>query len=350
MAGEDIARGTRILRERPVLGVNAGVRDLKMRRVEEIFLELGEERVEMEKEKVELRTVVNSFIQLSEKDKTKYLDLKCEENVESDNAVIEAADNSEHCDLSFGLFAKICSIYTTNTFHNGICLEMSRFNHSCWPNAECFWNEETKTRDIVAVEDIAQGDEICHNYLQRCALHRDRQKTLMRKWKFQCSCRLCCLEEDESNRAEFIYVETLLFNKKVSVVGIYTSEAVLLATEVRGVRVLNIIKLVEAAFHKSSAARGLFLNREDRNILHNLAVEGLEYSELLFGRSHRSSQLWQERLASPDIYFVKQKFWQLFQALWFLATSALILYNFHHCECLQFLLLVGAVLINQKMV
>ena len=34
----------------------------------------------------------------------------------------------------------VFQIYHTNCFHNGIFLEMSRFNHSCTSNAEYLWN------------------------------------------------------------------------------------------------------------------------------------------------------------------------------------------------------------------
>ena len=46
---------------------------------------------------------------------------------------------------------KILQIICINRFDNGVCLEMSRFNHSCVSNAEYFWNEHINTRDIKAI-------------------------------------------------------------------------------------------------------------------------------------------------------------------------------------------------------
>jgi hypothetical protein len=46
---------------------------------------------------------------------------------------------------------KIIQIICINRFHNGVCLEMSRFNHACVSNAEYFWNEDVNARDITAI-------------------------------------------------------------------------------------------------------------------------------------------------------------------------------------------------------
>ena len=43
----------------------------------------------------------------------------------------------------------VWGIYETNSFLNGVCLKMSRFNHACKSNAQYFWNEDTNTRALV---------------------------------------------------------------------------------------------------------------------------------------------------------------------------------------------------------
>ena len=53
-----------------------------------------------------------------------------------------------------GVALKVIQITETNTFHNGVCLEMSRFNHSCVSNAEYFWNEDRSTRDVRAIKYV----------------------------------------------------------------------------------------------------------------------------------------------------------------------------------------------------
>ena len=61
---------------------------------------------------------------------------------------------------------KVVEIKETNSFHNGVCLRMSRskfllynqtetdlllcrFNHSCRANAEHFWNEDLQAREVI---------------------------------------------------------------------------------------------------------------------------------------------------------------------------------------------------------
>ena len=53
---------------------------------------------------------------------------------------------------------RVWSIYTTNAFMNGVCLNMSRFNHSCRSNADHFWIDDTNTRDVRAARKIKKGD------------------------------------------------------------------------------------------------------------------------------------------------------------------------------------------------
>ena len=57
-----------------------------------------------------------------------------------------------------GVALKVLQIVDTNGFHNGVCLEMSRFNHSCVSNAEYFWNEDVNARDVRAIKYVFQYD------------------------------------------------------------------------------------------------------------------------------------------------------------------------------------------------
>jgi hypothetical protein len=59
---------------------------------------------------------------------------------------------------------KIIQITETNRFHNGVCLEMSRFNHSCVSNAEYFWNEDANARDVRAIKYVF---DFCIDYKNR---------------------------------------------------------------------------------------------------------------------------------------------------------------------------------------
>ena len=96
----------------------------------------------------------------------------------------------------------VFQIYHTNCFHNGIFLEMSRFNHSCTSNAEYLWNEDTGTRDVRAIRKIKKGGEITINYnivdAEERGMTRDERRAYLKEiYHFHCNCIGCDLSEDE---------------------------------------------------------------------------------------------------------------------------------------------------------
>ena len=104
---------------------------------------------------------------------------------------------------------KVMNIMDTNGFHNGVCLKMSRFNHSCQPNAQYFWNEDTNTRDVRALRDINQGEEITCSYSPDIAgsigSRKERRARLKEDFNFDCNCNACDLtEEDILREAEIL--------------------------------------------------------------------------------------------------------------------------------------------------
>lgn len=343
VATKDITRGTLILRETPVLPICPSVRDLEMKMVEEIYAGCEVSKVDMEKEKAEYRSIMNAFSKLTAEDKVKYLDLKYHENNKADESIMEAYKENKH-GISYNLFHKICSIFTTNTFNNGVFLEMSRFNHSCWPNAECFWNDESKTRDIVALEDIGANAEICHNYLQRCCLKNDRQETLLAKWRFACQCRLCCFHQDEPTRQSYIEVEKAVLDISLNAKNVDNYLLMHSITNIKGIRVLNILKVLETAFAVS--AQHLFLKKEERMTLLDITTKGMEYSCKIFSRDHAISKRWQNRLEYPLACILKSKLRNFAKNVWILISFLLILWNFYNLNCVQYFLLLIVILVH----
>ena len=60
---------------------------------------------------------------------------------------------------------EIYGIYKTNCNSRGVAIHISRFNHSCAPNAENVWRSgENDACEIRAVSKIKPGDEITVNY------------------------------------------------------------------------------------------------------------------------------------------------------------------------------------------
>ena len=92
---------------------------------------------------------------------------------------------------------EVWGIYTTNFFHNGVCIKMSRFNHSCRPNATYFWNVDTNTRDLRTLRNVKEGEEMTVSYINTTETRDGRQSLLKDRYNFDCNCEGCDLNEEE---------------------------------------------------------------------------------------------------------------------------------------------------------
>ena len=59
----------------------------------------------------------------------------------------------------------VWGIYKTNTFTQGVYLQVSKFNHFCRQNAEIFWNQDSNRAYLRALRKIKEGDEITICYI-----------------------------------------------------------------------------------------------------------------------------------------------------------------------------------------
>ena len=99
------------------------------------------------------------------------------------------------------------TIFLTNSFSRGaesddsvLCLEISRFNHSCKPNvAHAFADPYER---VYAVRDISAGEELCTAYISPVLSKQERQSTLQRNFGFTCNCEACTLPKKESELSE----------------------------------------------------------------------------------------------------------------------------------------------------
>ena len=97
-------------------------------------------------------------------------------------------------DIDAETSVQVYEIFDTNTFHNGVFLKMSRFNHSCIANAEYFWNAKENVREIRSISNIASGEEITVSYeglLEVLDTWERRQK--LSRYYFYCICPACNL-------------------------------------------------------------------------------------------------------------------------------------------------------------
>ena len=75
-------------------------------------------------------------------------------------------------------------------------------NHSCAPNAEIKFADNSSTLTLVCVKSIGAGEEIYISYLDECELQRSRhsrQKALRENYLFTCECERCEREKDEAD-------------------------------------------------------------------------------------------------------------------------------------------------------
>ena len=139
VAQKEIPRGTLILREKPCLLQNPDLKDLNKAYFDDIFH--GYEKMDSN-QKDKFLKLANAFDHLEKTNKYHNNRKKVYLNY--------LKELQKPCPE--GIALKVIQIAETNGFHNGVCLEMSRFNHSCVSNAEYFWNEDRNTRDIRAIK------------------------------------------------------------------------------------------------------------------------------------------------------------------------------------------------------
>lgn len=81
-----------------------------------------------------------------------------------------------------------------------LCLECSRFNHSCVPNCEQSWNEDLQEVHIFASRDVRKGEELQIYYVDVRKSSEDRTSELLDKYRFCCDCPACTAADGASDR------------------------------------------------------------------------------------------------------------------------------------------------------
>ncbi|KAL2057422.1 hypothetical protein ABVK25_002475 [Lepraria finkii] len=80
----------------------------------------------------------------------------------------------------------------------GICLQGSRINHSCLPNAYSSWNDKKDRFMIHAIADIQEGDEVTISYCDALAT-KDMRSKWLEVYQFSCECAACRTTDQISN-------------------------------------------------------------------------------------------------------------------------------------------------------
>lgn len=105
-------------------------------------------------------------------------------------------------------------ILRTNGFSRGassssstllLCPVLARLNHSCSPNCQQSWDEESGQEKLYAMTKIQPGEELCITYCDLREPRDGRRDVLRAKYGFLCSCPACChtdIETSDARRTE----------------------------------------------------------------------------------------------------------------------------------------------------
>ena len=295
---------------------------------------------------------IKAFLEMSKEDKENYLKLHNKFKSDQSNwssvtkqqsvALLKLTQEMPLPNISQMRAFEVVAIKITNGFHNGVCLKMSRFNHSCRPNAQYFWNIDTNTRDVRALRKIEKGEEITLSYLPTYPYHpegksysilmsREERRAFLRdNWNFDCNCEGCDATESEEEAKKMKKYKVELQRKKEyknaadnAVTFVVAQKYVQLELKAlkNMYRIAREIKtfsrriflqfIVEEAFDvNSQGAASAVHSRKDASSwvqeAKTFAEMGLQMSKTLNGVDHSETKKWEERRADPIKYFKKE--------------------------------------------
>lgn len=210
-ATQNIARGTRILREAPVVKMPAAAHRM------EILLR---------------------FLKLSSSAQAAYMSLSATADARRDAEYAEGfsqlkknAPQFMAIDLPIEEQVKIMNILMTNAFscvapdmikngrfdeppidYTAVFVDASRMNHSCVPNVFWCWNPRIRELTVHAVRDIAVGEEITASYINVYAPKEVRQNGL-KQYGFTCNCQACDLSTEVGKKSEYHRTRSCVWNE-----------------------------------------------------------------------------------------------------------------------------------------
>lgn len=96
---------------------------------------------------------------------------------------------------NFGVLSDLQNCIGSAVYQVGAIL-----NHSCAPNCVLVYGDSTddheeQVQKIVVIEDIKEGSELCHSYVELCQPTAARRSHLLSNYGFECSCPKCEVEQ-----------------------------------------------------------------------------------------------------------------------------------------------------------
>ncbi|KAG5651531.1 hypothetical protein H0H81_008293 [Sphagnurus paluster] len=89
-----------------------------------------------------------------------------------------------------------------NGLYGAVGIELSRFNHSCTPNAQERWDLQSMSFHVRALRPIKKGEQIFISYCSLLRSRTERQQELSQKYGFKCACECCSLPPKDSARSD----------------------------------------------------------------------------------------------------------------------------------------------------
>merc|ERR1712130_5651 len=293
------------------------------------------------------KNVIGSFLNMSVEDQERYMELYNMYDEDSEkwsdgikeilNEALLATNGMVFSNISKENALKVWGIYKTNAFTNGVFLKMSRFNHSCHPNAAMSCRV-SNTQDVRALRKIKQGEEItiCYTDSNESLWSREERRAELKSlYNFDCNCDGCdmtaeqILQENE-NIAAFkhesasqrerrnLFVKMpenqqneLRFNFIKDKVK-RAKQMYKLAKKVKPIHMGWILnKIVNQGFNGSCwCVVGQFNQGDDEEDAWKekarwFAKVGLKIARTLYGPDFRQTLMWEERFADPIKFFLK---------------------------------------------
>ena len=189
IAVQDISKGTLILKETP-----------QMSHIDALTPNLQGSHEAL---KIWIKKVISLFNEMNLADQREYMKLHSHFENENSFGLI-----SEFLGLIYTMvydgkkadeILKIIGIFIANNYENSLSIQISRFNHSCNPNAL-----HSEFNEVWAVCNIKAGQEITTSYkedgLFGLRTTQNRQEILLQTWGFTCKCEFCQESDDDNER------------------------------------------------------------------------------------------------------------------------------------------------------
>ena len=186
VAVKDISKGTLILKETP-----------QMSHIDALTPNLQGSHEAL---KIWIKKVISLFNEMNLADQAEYMKLHSHFENEYSFGLISEFLGLIYTMVNDGKKAdeilKIIGIFIANNYENSLSIQISRFNHSCKPNAI-----HSEFNEVWAVCNIKAGQEITTSYkedgLFGLRTTQNRQEIILQTWGFACKCEFCQESDDD---------------------------------------------------------------------------------------------------------------------------------------------------------